>query len=64
MEANAYVYFKVFHAQLLITCSPSLPRRYLLPLRRRCRLWLRCDKARPDRRGCIQKPVHKEGAQG
>jgi len=34
--------------QSLTSHSPGLPRRYLLPLRRRRRLRIRRDKARPD----------------
>jgi hypothetical protein len=49
---------------MLITRSSGLPRGHILPLRRRRRLRLRCDKARLDRRGRLSQLVHEARIKG
>jgi hypothetical protein len=64
MEASLYVDLHFFCAWKLTVRSPSLARCRLLPLRRRCRLRIRCDKARSDRRRRVQESMHEAGTQG
>jgi hypothetical protein len=63
VEAHVYVNPNILRIWLLTARSPGLPCGHLLPVRRRRRLRLRCDKARVDRRGRISQLVHKAGAQ-